>query len=165
MELFPPLHLQFEQSFSYTPAYCSDRPLRLRVCRIFWSSPGIGSDTRWDQNPLVSGRALFMEPTRPRVASGPRAGRLQCNDSQFWIHGRQRRRSTIELLFASRLDLGFRSSLQTVSGSTRYSANSEGFACVPASLGELQHASKQCHLPVAVLPALIAFPKNCKHKH
>src|SRR6266480_1432514 len=36
MELFPPLHLQFEQSFSYTPAYCSDRPLRSRVCRILY---------------------------------------------------------------------------------------------------------------------------------
>jgi hypothetical protein len=31
MELFPPLHLQFEQSVSFTPAYCSDRPLGLRV--------------------------------------------------------------------------------------------------------------------------------------
>jgi hypothetical protein len=34
MELFLPLHLQFEPSLSCTPAYCSDRPLGLRVCRI-----------------------------------------------------------------------------------------------------------------------------------
>jgi hypothetical protein len=34
MELFLPLHLQFERSLSCTPAYCSDRPLGLRVCRI-----------------------------------------------------------------------------------------------------------------------------------
>ena len=35
MELFSPLHLQFEQSVSFTPAYCSDRLLGSRVCRIF----------------------------------------------------------------------------------------------------------------------------------
>src|SRR6266571_4751148 len=78
MELFPPLHLQFEQSFSYTPAYCSDRPLGSRVCRIFWSSLGIGSDTRWDQNPLVSGRALSLWGRRA-LASQAARGRAVSN--------------------------------------------------------------------------------------
>jgi len=36
MESFPHLHLQFEQSFSYTPAYFSDRLLGSRVCRILY---------------------------------------------------------------------------------------------------------------------------------
>src|SRR6266446_7922478 len=44
MELFPPLHLQFEQPFSYTPAYCSDRPLGSRVCRILIIAPCAGCE-------------------------------------------------------------------------------------------------------------------------
>src|ERR1041385_781286 len=36
MKLFPLLHSQLEQSASCIPAYCSDRRLTSRVCRIRW---------------------------------------------------------------------------------------------------------------------------------
>src|SRR5262245_24137635 len=36
VKLFPPRHLQFERSLSYTPAYCSDRQVLVRVSdRLF----------------------------------------------------------------------------------------------------------------------------------
>ena len=46
MELFLLLRLQFEESFSYTPAYCSDETLPPRVCRdSFKVVTSIGSVT------------------------------------------------------------------------------------------------------------------------
>jgi len=68
MELFLPLHLQFERSLSCTPAYCSDRPLGLRLslgsqrlhCCAAWNT---GTLFVWNDNlwSVKSPRSLLKQ--------------------------------------------------------------------------------------------------------
>ena len=52
MESFLPLHFQFQQSFSYTTAYCSDGPLGSRVWCTMCPLPFVGD---WLQRRAVVG--------------------------------------------------------------------------------------------------------------
>jgi len=154
MELFLPLHLQSEQSFSYRSPYSSIRPPRLRVCWIF--------DYNFRANPSSLSRVKTSCTTR---AESPKRRSLGS--------ARASRAGDRARAIANFRPIGW---VYRILGGGAEKCTRR--ACAPqiTSPRWLLHVHdafnwgwssflQNSYLPIAVLPALIAFPKNCKHKY